>query len=92
MVNAEELKNGCLKIVDVDRVLGHVEAQLVRLAQGKTRLDAPASQPHGEGLWMVIAAIAALEGGAYLDHGSGCAFRCGGRWCVVTGSGRIGRQ
>ena len=50
-----------LQVVDVDRILDDVEAQVVGSAVGHPGLDAAAGHPHGEGLRMVIAAQAASQ-------------------------------
>ena len=46
-----------MQVVDVDLVLGDVEAELVGLAEGDAGLDAAAGQPHREGVRMMVAAV-----------------------------------
>ena len=49
-------------------VLGDVEAEFIRFAVGDPPLDAAASQPHREGVRVVVAALGAAEHGAGLHH------------------------
>ena len=74
VVDAKELENGGLEVVDVDRVFGDVEAEVVGLAEGDAGLDAAAGHPHGEGLGVVVATVAAFEGGTGFYHGSASKF------------------
>src|ERR1051326_4236781 len=59
MVKAEQVQDRRVQIVNMDLVPGGVKPELVRLAQGKTRLHAAASQPHAEAIRMMIAPIIA---------------------------------
>src|SRR5688500_5637099 len=63
VVEAEEVEEGGVQVVDVDLVLGGVEAELVGLAEGEPRFDAAAGQPHAEAVGMMVAAVVAT-----LDH------------------------
>src|SRR5260370_13568170 len=56
VVQAEQVQNGRLEVMDVDRILDDVIAQLVSCAEGQAALDAAAGQPHGEGVRVVVAA------------------------------------
>src|SRR5690349_10213884 len=47
VVDAEEVEEGRLEVVDVDRVLGHVHGEVIRGAVGDARLDAAAGHPEG---------------------------------------------
>src|ERR1051325_3645822 len=50
------MENSGVKIVDVDAVFDRLEAQFVGLADNRAGLDAPAGQPHREGVNVMIAA------------------------------------
>src|SRR5580765_3361372 len=56
MVQAQEMKNGGLNVVDMNLVLDGVEPQLVRASQRLPRFDASAGKPHGEGIDVMVAA------------------------------------
>ena len=64
VIEAEQVQDGGVQVVDVDFVLGGVEAEFVGLADGDARFHAAAGQPHGEAVRMMVAAIVAA-----LDHG-----------------------
>ena len=57
MVNAKATQDGGIDIIDVDGALDDVVAEVIGLADGNTRLNSAASQPHGETAWVVIATI-----------------------------------
>ena len=59
VVEAEQLQQRRVQIVNVDAVFDRVEAEFVRLAQRQARLDAAAGHPVGEGVGMVVAAVVA---------------------------------
>src|SRR5262249_9774522 len=65
MVKAEQVEERGVEVVDVDPVRNGVEAELVGRAERKSRLDAAAGHPHGEGVRVVIPAVIA----AALNHG-----------------------
>src|SRR5262245_23061523 len=46
MIDAEAVKYGCLQVVDVNGVLHNLEAEIIGLSDGRSRLDAPSRQPH----------------------------------------------
>ena len=62
VVQAQLVQDRRLQVVDVDRVLDHVVADLVGLAVDVARLHAAAGQPHRVGVDVVVAAdrLAAL--------------------------------
>src|SRR5437588_12205806 len=68
VVEAEQVQDGRLKVVDVHRLVDDVEAEVVGFAIGHAAPDAAASQPDRERLRMVIAAEAATERRVALDH------------------------
>ena len=74
VVDAEELENGGLKVVDVNGIFGDVETKVIGLADGDAGLDATAGHPHGEGLRVMVPAVAAFEGGTGFNHGSTAEF------------------
>src|SRR5687768_13336421 len=56
VVEAEEVEDGGLEVVDVVLVLDHAEAQLVGLADDLAGLYAAAGEPHGVGVDVMVAA------------------------------------
>ena len=68
VVEAQEMQDRRLQVVDVDRVFDDVKPEVVGRAVDNARLDAAAGHPHREGLRMVVAAEAALEDGMAFDH------------------------
>ncbi len=73
VIEAEEVKDGGLEVMDVDFVLGDVEAEVIGLAVG-AGLGAAAGHEGGEGLGVVVAARFAAEGGVGFDHGGAAEF------------------
>ncbi len=69
VVEAEEMKDRRLEIVDMDGVFGDVEPEVIGRADGLTGLDTATGHPHAEGLGVMIAATTAAEGGTGFDHG-----------------------
>ena len=69
VVETEQVENGGVEIVDVDFIFDGVEAEFVGFAVLDTAFDAAAGHPHGEGIRVVVAAIAAT-----LDHRSATEF------------------
>src|SRR6186713_1291289 len=55
VVQAEEVQDGGVQVVDVDAVLDGLEAELVGLAVTNAPFDAAAGQPVGEGVRVVVA-------------------------------------
>ena len=68
MVEAEEVQNGGLHVVDVNLVLHHVKAEVVRPAVTEAALDSAPSQPHRIGGGMVVATQACAHRRVCLDH------------------------
>src|SRR5438445_9165744 len=56
VIDAHQVEDGGMQVVDIDRVLSHVVAQVVRLADRNTGLDAAAGHPDGEGARVVVPA------------------------------------
>ena len=56
VVEAEAVENRRLQVVYMNFIRGDVEAEFVGRAMRYARLDATASQPHREGIGMVVAA------------------------------------
>jgi hypothetical protein len=69
VVEAQEVQDGGLEVVDVDPVPDDVEAQLIGFADGLASAYASSRQPQGEGLGVVVSAAAPAQGGVGLDHG-----------------------
>ena len=63
MVQAEDVEDGGVEVVDVDFVLLGEVAVVVGGAVGDAALHAAAGHPHGEAFGVVIASVAALGGG-----------------------------
>ena len=57
VVDAELMEDGSLQVVDVNGVLGNVDAVIVGLAVGDTPAHATAGEPVGEAVGMMVAAI-----------------------------------
>ena len=65
MVEAEQVEHGGVEVVNVDDILHGAEAKLVRGAVGVAAAGAASSEPAGETIMVVIAAI---EGGIFGDR------------------------
>ena len=55
MIEAEQVEQGGVEIVNVDLVLDDVETEVVRLAEGYARPDSTAGEPNREALGVVVA-------------------------------------
>src|SRR5262249_8318055 len=60
VIEAQQVQNGRVQVVDVDAVLDRAEAQLVRSADDLTGFHAAAGEPHGKAVGVVVAAVGAL--------------------------------
>src|SRR5262252_9469849 len=60
VVDAEQVQQRRLEVVDVDRVLGDVVTEVVRLTVARPRLDAAAGDPDREATAVVVAAVLLL--------------------------------
>ena len=68
VIEAEEVENGGLEIVDVDGVFGGGEAEFVGGAVDVTALHSTAGHPHGEAVVVVVAAFMVPAFGSRLGH------------------------
>src|SRR5947209_17985107 len=68
VIQAEQVKNRRLEVVDMHGILGDVEAEIVCRAVDQAGFDAAAGEPDCEGLGVMIAAEAALEDRVVLNH------------------------
>ena len=59
MIQAEEMQNGGMDIVDVDRVLDRVHAEFISRSVNQSAFDSAAGQPRGEAFRMVVPPVAA---------------------------------
>src|SRR5262245_36622767 len=57
VIDAHQMKDGGVQVVNVDLVANGVPAKLVCGAVGDAALDAAAGQPHGKAKWVVVAAV-----------------------------------
>ena len=57
VVEAQQVQDRGVQVVDVDLVLDRLEAELVGRAVDVAALDAAAGQPHGEAVVVVVAAV-----------------------------------
>lgn len=73
VIEAQEMENGGLKVVDVNLSLSDVEAEVVGFTVG-AGLGAAAGHEGGEGLRVVIASRFATQGWIGFDHGSAAEF------------------
>ena len=55
VVDAEEVQDGGVEIIDVNWIPGDVVTEIVGFAPGHAGFDAAASHPHGEASWMMVA-------------------------------------
>src|SRR4051794_36104132 len=62
VVEAHEVEEGRVQVVDVDLIFDSVPAELIRGAVNLAAPDAPAGQPHGEAKRVMLAAIVVLGG------------------------------
>ena len=56
MVKPQQMQNGRIQIMHVDRILGDIHTKVVRLAKTDAPLNASAGQPHGKRVFVVISA------------------------------------
>ena len=68
VIQAQEVQDRGLQIVDVDRVFDDVKTQIVGGAIERARLDAAAGHPHRECLRVMIAAQATMENRVAFHH------------------------
>src|SRR5205823_4033476 len=66
VIEAEELQDRGVQVVDVDGILDDVPAEFIGLAEDGAGFDAATGHPDGEGEGVVVAAADALETGAVL--------------------------
>src|SRR5688572_26902251 len=59
MIEAKEMKDRCVQVMDVDFVFSGVEAELVGFAESEAGFHAAAGQPHREAIRMMIASVVA---------------------------------
>jgi len=97
MIETEEMQDRRMQITNVNTVLDHVEAEVVRSAKSHARSHSSTGKPDGEGVWMMIATIATTA----LHHGRASEFAAPDDKGVVeqptlleildeTGSGLVG--
>ena len=74
VVQAQQVENVCLEVVDVDGLVDGVKADLVGRAHGLAGPDAVSGHPDCEGVDVVVAADRAflLPGYLHLDHVNDC--------------------
>ena len=73
VVEAEEVKDGGLEVVDVDLFVSNMEAEVIGGTVG-AGFGAAASHEGGEGLRVVVASGLAAKGGVGFDHGGASKF------------------
>src|SRR6185312_16071222 len=69
VVEAEEVEDGGVEVVDVDGVFGDVEAEVVGFAEGDAGFYTAAGEPIGEAVGVMVAAVVSA-----LDHGCSAEF------------------
>src|SRR5207249_2153427 len=69
VVEAEEVQDGGVEVVDVDGVLDDAPAKVVGLADDLPTFDAAAGHPDAEGEWMMVASGDAGEAGPIFAQG-----------------------
>src|SRR5262249_34102651 len=71
VVDAEQVEDGGVQVVHVDRFVDRLEAEVIRGAVDRPALDAAAGQPHRESEWIVISSVLDHAGAAaHFHHGS----------------------
>ena len=68
VIEAHEMKDGCMKVVDMEFVFDGSKAEFIRGANGLATFDPATRHPHGEACGVVISAI------AFFTHGSTAKF------------------
>ena len=66
MIQSQQMQDGGVDVMDVDRILHRREAQVVRPSNRLTGPDAAPGEPHGVGVDVVVAS----DGVPFLPHGS----------------------
>ena len=77
VIETEEMEDGGVEVVDVDAVLGGLESEVVGGAVDVAAFDAPACQPHGESVVIVVATVdfaAVASWGGHFDDGGASEF------------------
>ena len=69
VVNAHEIEDGGMDVMDVDRLVDDLPAEVVGGAVGHAALDAAAGEPHAEAVRIVVAASVG-SGAAKFNDGS----------------------
>ncbi len=68
VIEAHKVKNGCVKVMNVEFVFDGSKAEFIRGANGLAAFDATARHPHGEARGVVVSAI------AFFAHGGSAEF------------------
>jgi hypothetical protein len=71
VIHAEAVEHGGLQVVDMDRIFGNLEPEVVRSSDGGSRFDPAARQPHRIGIRMMVPpAVLGVGGIADFNHWS----------------------
>ena len=57
MIDSKLMQDGCLKIMDVDRVFHHVNAVIIRFSIGETWANTASRKPIGETIRVVVSTV-----------------------------------
>ena len=57
MIDSKLMQDGCLKIMDVDRVFDHVNAVIIRFSIGETGANTASRKPIGETIRVVVSTV-----------------------------------
>jgi len=57
VVKAKQMQECSVQVVDMDPVFDDVETKFIALPESHARFDAPARQPHGEGIGVMVASV-----------------------------------
>ena len=60
VVDPQAFQDGCIEVVNVDRIFQDVVAEIVGLSVNDPGLDSTTSHPLGVAAWMVVATVVAL--------------------------------
>lgn len=82
VIEAEELKNGGLNVMDMDGPVGNLHTQIVSGTEGLTGFDAAAGHPHGKGLGMMVTSATPAQCGTGFNHRGPAEFAAPDNECV----------
>lgn len=70
MVDSQKMQDGCVEIVNMDRILGDVVGEVICFTVYMTLLDPASSEKDAETAWVVVASIVFLGESALAINGT----------------------